>query len=355
VIRAARLALITGGAGFIGSNLADRLLSEGRRVLILDNLSRAGADRNLRWLRERHGGRLEVETADVLDARAVLGAVSRAREVYHLAAQVAVTTSLSDPLRDFDVNVRGTLNVLEAARALKEPPSILYTSTNKVYGELADVRLRQADSRYTPADRELAARGIDESRPLDFASPYGCSKGAADQYVRDYARSFGLPTVVLRMSCIYGPRQLGNEDQGWVAHLLQRMLSRQPLTIFGDGRQVRDVLYVEDLVDALTLTMKSMDRLAGQVFNLGGGPANTLSLLELIRRFCEEHGLEPRVRHAPWRCGDQRYYVTSCAKLAAATGWLARIRVEEGLERLHSWLGPTLPAAAGALPGEHDR
>jgi CDP-paratose 2-epimerase len=345
-----RVALITGGAGFIGSNLADRLLSEGRRVLIFDNLSRHGAERNVRWLLERHAGRVEVETSDVRDAPAVHAAVSRASEIYHLAAQVAVTTSLSDPLSDFSVNARGTLNVLEAARSQDEPPSILYTSTNKVYGDLADVRLRMEQSRYLPADPELAARGIDESRPLDFGSPYGCSKGAADQYVRDYARSFGLPTVVLRMSCIYGPRQLGNEDQGWVAHFLLRMLKRQPLTIFGDGRQVRDVLYVDDLIDVLVLTMKSMGRIAGQVFNLGGGPGNTLSLLELTSRFGESQGLQPLVRHAPWRRGDQRYYVASCAKLTAATGWFPRISIEEGLDRLHSWLNSTVPAAERALP-----
>jgi CDP-paratose 2-epimerase len=342
-----KVALITGGAGFIGSNLAERLLSEGQRVLILDNLSRAGAERNLRWLLERHARRLEVETGDVLDARAVRAAVSQAHQIYHLAAQVAVTTSLSNPLHDFDVNVRGTLNVLEAARAQQQPPPIIYTSTNKVYGALADVQLIQKALRYIPADPLLAARGLDESRWVEPGSPYGCSKGAADQYVRDYARSFGLPTVVLRMSCIYGPRQLGNEDQGWVAHFLLRMLTGQPLTIFGDGRQVRDVLYVDDLIDALQLTMNGVGRLCGQAFNLGGGPGNTLSLLELTGRL-KEQGLQPLVRYAPWRRGDQRYYVTNCAKLTAATGWFPRVTVQQGLDRLHSWLGCAAPATRWA-------
>lgn len=345
---AGAVALITGGAGFIGTNLADRLAGEGQPVLILDNLSRRGVERNLRWLIRRHGARIEVQVGDVRDADSVRAAVSRAHEVYHLAAQVAVTTSLAAPLRDFDVNARGTLNVLEAVRAQRQPPPLVYTSTNKVYGALADVPLVRQRCRYAPVDAALAAQGIDESRPLDFVSPYGCSKGAADQYVCDYGRSFGLPTVVLRLSCVYGPHQHGSEDQGWVAHFMLAARERRPLTIFGDGCQVRDVLFVEDLVDVLVLTMRRMGRLAGQVFNVGGGPRNAVSLLELAALLAGQLGWPTAVRHAPWRRGDQRYYVSNASKLGRATGWQARVGLEEGLNRLQGWLGASDPAPEAA-------
>ena len=339
------LTLITGGAGFIGTNLADRLLSQGAPVLVLDDVSRAGVERNLAWLRRRHPSRLQVEIGDVRDPSAVRRAVDRADRIFHLAAQVAVTTSLLDPLRDFEINGRGTLNVLEAVRARQPPPPILFTSTNKVYGALPDVELEPRDRRYVPADPRLAASGLDERRPLDFHSPYGCSKGAADQYVLDYARCFGLAAVVFRMSCIYGPHQCGTEDQGWVAHFLMRARTRGTLTIYGDGRQVRDVLFVEDLVDALLLAMRGIERLAGEAFNIGGGPANSVSLLELLDIMSGHLGLAVRVEHAGWRSGDQRYYVTDSGKFSAATGWAPAIAVAEGVARLHDWLsGAQRPA-----------
>lgn len=354
---ASSLTLITGGAGFIGTNLADRLLSQGAPVLVLDDYSRAGVERNLAWLRARHAGRLQVETGDVRDIAAVRRAVDRADRIFHLAAQVAVTRSLVDPLRDFEINGRGTLNVLEAARARQRPPPILFTSTNKVYGALPDLQLQRRDRRYVPTDPRLAAAGLDERRPLDFHSPYGCSKGTADQYVLDYARCFGLPAVVFRMSCIYGPHQCGTEDQGWVAHFLMRAREQGTLTIYGDGRQVRDVLFVEDLVDALLLAMRGIERLAGQAFNIGGGPANSVSLLELLDIMSRHLGLPVRVEHAGWRSGDQRYYVTNSGKFAAATGWSPAIAVAEGVARLHDWLAEARPpaptpgvAARAALP-----
>jgi CDP-paratose 2-epimerase len=338
------ITLITGGAGFIGTNLADRLLSQGAPVLVFDNLSRAGVERNLAWLRGRHPERLQVEIADVCDPAAVRRAVDRADRIFHLAAQVAVTTSLLDPVRDFEINARGTLNVLEAARARPQPPPVLLTSTNKVYGALPDVELERRDRRYVPADPHLADSGLDERRPLDFHSPYGCSKGAADQYVLDYARCFGIPAVVFRMSCIYGPHQCGTEDQGWVAHFLMRAREQGTITIYGDGCQVRDVLFVEDLVDALLLAMRGIHRLAGQAFNIGGGPANAVSLLELLEAMTARLGLSVRTEHADWRSGDQRYYVTDSGKFGSATGWSPAITVDEGLGRLHDWL----TAAAGA-------
>lgn len=340
------LTLITGGAGFIGTNLAARLLSQGEAVLVLDDVSRAGVERNLEWLRTRHPDRLQVAIADVRDGSAVRQAVDRADRVFHFAAQVAVTTSLAEPLRDFDINARGTLNVLEAARARQRPPPVLFTSTNKVYGALPDVELRQQGQRYVPADPELAAGGVDERRPLHFHSPYGCSKGAADQYVLDYARCFGVPAVVFRMSCIYGPHQCGTEDQGWVAHFLMRAREQGALTIYGDGCQVRDILFVEDLVDALLLAMHGIDRLAGEAFNIGGGPANAVSLRELLELMSTRLGLAVRVQHAGWRSGDQRYYVTDGGKFAAATGWSPATPVAEGVARLLDWLGAAAPLAA---------
>ncbi|WP_234196391.1 NAD-dependent epimerase/dehydratase family protein [Pseudacidovorax sp. NFM-22] len=346
------LTLITGGAGFVGSNLAHRLLSAGERVLVLDNLSRAGVADNLEWLRTQHGARLSVMTGDVRDAAAVREAVAQARRVFHFAAQVAVTTSLDDPRTDFEVNALGTLNVLEAARRQAVPPSVLITSTNKVYGALDDVPLQLGDEGYAPQDAQLAAHGIGEDRPLDFHSPYGCSKGAADQYVRDYARSFGLPTVVLRMSCIYGQRQFGTEDQGWVAHFLLRALQGEPLTLYGDGQQVRDVLHVDDLLDAMLRLDARMDTLRGQVFNVGGGPANTVSLRRMVALIEAMQGAPMRLGYDGWRTGDQRYYVSDTRALQAATGWLPRVGVAEGLHRLRDWLHERLGQTAARSAAE---
>ena len=356
---AERPALVIGGAGFVGSNLADRLLRDGREVVVFDTLARPGVERNLAWLRAAHGERVTFVRGDVRDRDAVREAVrdgggaGAAGDVYHFAAQVAVTTSLGDPGDDFDVNARGTLNVLEAVRALRDATGyaapVVFTSTNKVYGELSDVAEARSPGgarRYEPADAALAATGIAESRPLDFHSPYGCSKGAADQYVCDYARSFGLPTVVFRMSCIYGPRQFGTEDQGWVAHFLIRALEGRPITLYGDGLQVRDVLFVDDLVDAFLLARRHVARLAGRAFNIGGGPANTTSLLELVERIGGLTGRRPDVRFEAWRTGDQRWYVSDVRAFGAATGWQPRTSLAEGLGRLHAWLAASRDADA---------
>lgn len=340
-------ALITGGAGFVATNVADRLLSDGRPVLILDNLSRAGVEQNLRWLKARHGRLLEPVIADIRDVDAVRFAVHRAAQVYHFAAQVAVTTSLVDPFLDFEVNARGTLNVLEAMREMDAPPSLLFTSTNKVYGDLADIPLIRREVRYEPADPALARHGVSEARPLDFHSPYGCSKGAAEQYVLDYARTFGLPTAVFRMSCTYGPHQFGTEDQGWVAHFVIQALERRPLTIYGDGCQVRDILFVEDLVDAMLACHEKIDTLSGHAFNIGGGPRSTVSLLELIDLVSELTGERPAVSLDRWRSADQRYYVSDTRKLATATGWTPQVSPREGVERLYHWL---LESRAGVAP-----
>ncbi len=329
--------LITGGAGFIGTNLAHRLLSDGRPVLIYDDLSRPGVEHNLAWLREQHGARVHVEVADIRNSQALRAAVRSAEEVFHFAAQVAVTTSLTDPRHDFEVNVGGTLNLLEAIRSCPTPAPLLFTSTNKVYGGLSDLALEKNCSRYQPLDAALRT-GISEERPLDFHSPYGCSKGAADQYVLDYARTFGLPAVVFRMSCIYGPHQMGNEDQGWVAHFVIRAIEGEPIVLYGDGMQVRDLLFVDDLVDAFLLAQSNIHTLTAKAFNIGGGLGNTISLLELLDLIARLQGDKQAVRMEEWRPGDQRYYVSDTRRFKAATGWAPKVNVRAGVERLHQWL-----------------
>jgi CDP-paratose 2-epimerase len=346
-----RQVLITGGAGFIGTNLADRLLTTGRSVLVFDNLSRPGVDQNLRWLRERHGDQMHIEVADIRDRYALRQAVRSASQVYHFAAQVAVTTSLTDPVHDFEVNAGGTLNLLEALRALHTPPPLVFTSTNKVYGDLIGVNLRKNCTRYEPEDLLVRRYGINEGRPLDFHSPYGCSKGTADQYIMDYTRSFPIPMVVFRMSCIYGPHQFGTEDQGWVAHFLIRAIEGQPITLYGDGMQVRDILFIDDLIEALLLAQAHMPTLSGQAFNIGGGPTQAISLLELIDLIAEVHGESPSFRFAQWRPGDQRYYVSDTRRFHAATGWAPQVGVRQGLKILYQWLFKSrgLPAARPAV------
>jgi len=330
--------LITGGAGFIGTNLAHRLLTEGRRVLVYDSLVRPGVSRNLQWLRDTHGERIQSIKADVRDANLMRRAVQGADQAFHFAAQVAVTTSLEDPLEDFEVNARGTLDLLEAIRASGREIPLVFTSTNKVYGGLADVALRCRNESYEPEDPELRARGIGENRPLDFHSPYGCSKGAADQYVIDYARTFGMPAAVFRMSCIYGPHQFGTEDQGWVAHFLIRALNGEPITLYGDGLQVRDILFVEDLVDAFVLAQKHMASVQGQAFNIGGGPSRAVSLLDVLDHIGDLLERRPEIEFSEWRPGDQRYYVSNTDRFQRATGWKPRVDVSTGIERLYAWL-----------------
>jgi CDP-paratose 2-epimerase len=333
-----RPVLITGGSGFIGTNLAHRLLTGGQPVLLFDNLSRPGVEQNLRWLRDTHGEQVEIIVADVRDVHALRSAVGRADQVFHFAAQVAVTTSLDDPVEDFEVNASGTLNLLEALRAQATPPPMVFTSTNKVYGALEDIGLRRRNLRYEPTDPSLRHTGVSESRPLDFHSPYGCSKGSADQYVIDYARTYGVPAIVFRMSCIYGPHQFGTEDQGWVAHFLIRALEGRPIILYGDGRQVRDILCVDDLVDAFVLAQKHMSTESGQAFNIGGGPGNTVSLLELIDLIGELLGQRPEVEFATWRPGDQRYYVSDTGRFQRSMEWAPKVSVQDGLERLARWL-----------------
>ena len=340
--------LITGGAGFIGSNIADALLSAGRPVDVYDSLRRPGVDRNLDWL-GRHGALLTMTVADVRDHDRLAAAARSASAVIHLAAQVAVTTSLEDPLTDFDVNLRSTVRLLEAVRAERTP--LLFASTNKVYGDLADVAFVVRDDAYTPLLSELAERGVGEDRPLDFHTPYGCSKGAADQYVLDYARSYGVPATVFRMSCVYGRRQMGTEDQGWVAHFLNRALEGRTITIFGDGRQVRDILDVGDAVRAYRAALAQPKQAAGRAFNLGGGPENAVSLRRLLAHIETLIGRSVAVEHEDWRAGDQRWFVADSSAARSALGLPAFRGWQAGIAALARWLQAErrdrLPSAGG--------
>jgi CDP-paratose 2-epimerase len=333
----ARPVIVTGGAGFLGCNLADRLARDGRDVLVVDSLAREGVEGNLAWLKRRHPQRVAAEIADIRDPYVINHLVQDASALVHLAAQVAVTTSLADPITDFEVNALGTVHLLEALRKVASPPPTLFASTNKVYGKLAGVGLAKDGDCYLPLDRPLREHGISEHQPLDLQSPYGCSKGAADQYVLDYARCFGLPTAVLRMSCLYGPHQLGTEDQGWVAHFLLSALAGRPITIYGDGRQVRDILYVDDAVEAYLALLDHLPRLAGRAFNLGGGPRNAVSLRALLGHLEALLGQPVACLSDDWRVGDQRYYVSDTRALESATGWRARIGWQQGVARLLRW------------------
>lgn len=330
--------VITGGSGFIGSNLADSFLSESQDVIILDNLSRLGVEHNLAWLQERHRDKVHPFRADVRDFAAVQDAVRNAKAVFHLAAQTAVTTSLNQPLEDFEVNARGSLNVLEAVRQTGARAPVIFASTNKVYGNLQDLKLIELDDCYAPADKVIRIHGISENSRLGFCTPYGCSKGVADQYVLDYAASFGIPTAVLRMSCIYGPHQFSTEDQGWVAHFLISAAEGRTINIFGDGKQVRDILHVRDAVAAYRTVLSQMTRANGQAFNLGGGPNNAVSLLAVLKEIARLTGGEIPIEQFSWRQGDQLYFVADTRLLERQLGWRATISWREGLRDLASWL-----------------
>ncbi|MFQ5911598.1 MAG: SDR family NAD(P)-dependent oxidoreductase [Nitrospinota bacterium] len=328
--------LITGGAGFVGCNAARRFMERGDRVVLVDDLSRKGTELNLAWLREQ--GDFEFIEADIRDAEAMRRAIGGHRSldaVLHLAAQVAVTTSVADPRGDFEINALGTLNLLEAVREAPCDPIVIYASTNKVYGGMEEVAVEERNGRY--AYRDLRS-GVPEEQPLDFHSPYGCSKGAADQYVRDYARIYGMKTVVFRQSCIYGYRQFGVEDQGWVAWFTIAAVLGKPLVIYGDGKQVRDLLFIDDLVDAYALAIDHPDAVSGEVYNMGGGPENVLSLLDLLGMLGELNGREVQYSFDEWRPGDQRVFVCGVRRAARDLGWTPKVGTAEGVRRLHAWV-----------------
>lgn len=329
--------LVTGGAGFIGSNCVERLLRRSERVAVYDNLSRDGAKKNLRWLQQSFGEKaFEFVQADLRDASRLTQCAKDADVIVHLAAQVAVTTSVREPRSDFEENALGTFNVLEAARLSGRNPVVIYASTNKVYGGLEDLKIVEKATRYEFAELK---QGVPETFPLDFHSPYGCSKGCGDQYVRDYSRIYGLPTVVMRQSCIYGPRQFGMEDQGWLAWFMIRLVLGKPFTIYGDGKQVRDVLHVEDLLDAYDLALEKIDDVAGKIYNIGGGAANTLSVwFEFCPLLEELFGREIKVEFDDWRPGDQKVFVSDITRAAREFGWKPKIAVKPGVAKLYNWI-----------------
>ena len=350
IARTSKPVLITGGAGFIGCNLADRLAQEGHRVRIYDALARPGVEANLEWLCQRHGDRIEPCVADIRDHSALNTATKGIAAAYHFAAQVAVTTSMQDPAEDFAINVGGTFALLEAVRAAGKGIPVIFASTNKVYGDLAAHGSHLTPRGYAPRDEQLAAHGVSEAQPLDFHTPYGCSKGAADQYVLDWARSFNLPTAVFRMSCIYGERQMGTEDQGWVAHFLIRALEGRPITLYGNGHQVRDVLHVGDAVEAYAAAWRNIDKVKGRVFNLGGGPGNAITLRQLIDHIGEVIGRKVAYSTSDWRPGDQRWFVADARAADEALSLPPRLGWKQGVARLAAWLAEARVLAPAAQP-----
>jgi CDP-paratose 2-epimerase len=328
--------LITGGAGFIGCNLAHHYLSLGHTVAIFDNLSRPGAEINLAWLQTNHGSALRFIKGDVRDYAGLVQVVAGAERVFHMASQVAVTASVIDPRTDFEINALGTFNLLEAVRRAAPEAIVFYASTNKVYGGMEGLAVIEEETCYRYRD---LPDGIPETQLLDFHSPYGCSKGTGDQYVRDYARIYGLRTVVFRQSCIYGVRQFGIEDQGWVAHFCAAAVSGRPITIYGNGKQVRDVLWIDDLVHAYDLAGQHIDRASGRIYNVGGGPENAMSVWARFGTILEElAGHAIAVRYGDWRPGDQPVYVSDISRARSELGWSPQVLLREGIQRLWSWV-----------------
>lgn len=328
---------ITGGAGFIGSNYVSRLLAHGEKVSIYDNLSRSGSAHNLAWLRNKYGdSAFQVIMGDVRDAALLTASSREADVIVHLASQVAVTTSVNHPREDFEINAMGTFNILEAARLNERKPVIIYASTNKVYGGMEEIKVVEDATRWRYEDLTL---GCPETQPLDFHSPYGCSKGAGDQYVRDYSRIYDLPTVVLRQSCVYGPRQFGEEDQGWLAWMMIAALTGRQITINGDGKQLRDVLYVDDLLNAYDLAVSRIEIIKGRVYNLGGGPENTISIWTEFGPKLERLLEKPiHVVRRVWRPGDQKVFVSDIRKAMSELDWKPEVNADEGIKKLFDWV-----------------
>lgn len=329
--------LVTGGAGFIGSNYVHRLVERGENVIVFDNLSRSGSKKNIQWLENSLGKKaFELVVGDVRDVDSISKTASKADVIVHLAAQVAVTTSVTNPREDFEINASGTFNVMEAARQSGRQPAVLYASTNKVYGEMIETSVVEEPTRYAYGELPF---GISEEQGLDFHSPYGCSKGTGDQYVRDYARIYDLPTVVFRQSCIYGLRQFGMEDQGWVAWFVIAAITGKPITIYGDGKQVRDVLFVDDLLNGYDAALANLDKTAGQVFNIGGGTTHTLSVWKEFAPHLENLVGHPiPVKWGDWRPGDQKIYISDIRKANRVMNWTPQIGVGEGVHRLGEWV-----------------
>ncbi len=338
--------IITGGLGFIGSNAVKYFSSKGDEVVVIDNMSRCGASRNLEWLKTNSAFSLiKEDIRNRENIKNIFAQHSDVDVVIHLAAQVAVTTSVLEPLEDFEINAAGTLNILEAIRTLKLDPVIIYSSTNKVYGSLDNVEIEECEDRYTITPPE----GISETQPLDFHSPYGCSKGVADQYVRDYARIYKLRTVTLRQSCIYGERQFGIEDQGWVAWFIIAISTGQPITVYGDGKQVRDILNVDDLVACYDSCIKNIDSISGEVFNIGGGHKNSVSIINFIKVLEECFARPIEYLNSETRPGDQAIFISNNQKAKQRLGWAPKVGFLEGIDNMFTWVEKNKAVFALAL------
>lgn len=333
--------LITGGAGFIGVNAADRFIRRGYEVTIFDNLSRKGTEHNLTWLNQEHPGKFNFIKGDIrYDLDILKQEIAKCDFIFHLAAQVAVTSSILDPRNDFEINVLGTLNILELVRQSSNQPALIYSSTNKVYGDLEWLTAEEGDTRYGWKD---CPHGITESTPLDFHSPYGCSKGAADQYVHDYSRIYRLKTVVLRQSCIYGYHQFGIEDQGWIAWFITALLLGKPLIVYGSGKQVRDILFIDDLTKLYEMIVENIEKVSGKIYNVGGGADNAISLLELLNILKTKYGLNTQFALAEPRTGDQKIFISNNLSLEKDLNWKPGIGIAEGLDKIIYWLKENLP------------
>ena len=333
--------LVTGGAGFIGSNLVNRLLKRGEEVIVFDNLSRNGAKENLVWLELLYGKKsFKFYEKDIRSHEDVFKATQNANVIIHLAAQVAVTTSVKNPREDFEINALGTFNILEAARNSNMHPVVIFASTNKVYGEMVDLEAVEENTRY---ELKELPYGVNENRLLDFHSPYGCSKGCGDQYVHDYSRIYQIPSVVFRQSCIYGTRQFGIEDQGWVAWFVIAALIGKKIAIYGNGKQVRDILYVEDLLDAYDAAIENIDSCAGEIYNIGGGVENTISIWNEFQPILEEiQNKKIPCEYFNWRPGDQKVYISDIRKINKDLGWKPHVNIHEGIEKLNQWVDGNL-------------
>jgi len=327
---------ISGGAGFIGSNIAKKYLDTGNRVVVYDNLSRKDTEKNLKWLRSHNKVRLQFIKGDIRDVKLLEKSIKGSNIVFHEAAQVAVTLSLENPREDFEINAEGTFNMLEATRNNCPDAIFIYASTNKVYGELTSPKYRKLKTKYIFTNKEYL-NGVSESQLLDFHSPYGCSKGTGDQYTRDYARVYGLKTAIFRQSCIYGQRQFGSEDQGWVIHFIRKALRNELITIYGDGKQVRDILHIDDLLDAYQKCINQPKICIGEIFNIGGGIENSLSLLELIEILGNILGKKIKYKFFSWREGDQKIYISDNTKIEKSLRWRPEINKYEGIKLLVDW------------------
>jgi CDP-paratose 2-epimerase len=326
--------LITGGAGFTGVNTAKAFLDRGWRVVIYDNFLRRGSRQNIEWLASECRGKVRVVEGTLLEFEKLRDEIGKVDAIIHLAAQVAVTTSVQNPRLDFETNALGSFNVAEAIRQAERSPVVIYTSTNKVYGGLEKLRITEGEERYV---YDCLPNGIDESTPLDFHSPYGCSKGCADQYFRDYYRMYGVRSIVFRQSCVYGAHQFGNENQGWAAHFAISSVLGLPLRIYGNGKQVRDLLFMNDLCDLYVTVIENPDAMLGRIYNIGGGASNAKSVLELVHILEEILDRKLEITFGPWRPGDQRIYISDISAIARDCGWQPKTSPKAGIEKLVAW------------------